>query len=79
MASDRDIHENADADHHAEDAGAAVGNERQSNADDGSPAHDHGRIDGDLPKEDSRNADGEQHSEAIARRFGDMECPQEEA
>ena len=51
VPANRYIHQYADANHHAQNARTAIRNERQSNPDDGSPTHDHGRIDDDLPKE----------------------------
>ena len=51
VPANRYIHQYADANHHAQNARTTIRNERQSNPNDGSPTHDHGRIDDDLPKE----------------------------
>ncbi len=78
VAADRNIHQDADADHHAQNAGTTVRYERQRNADDRRPAHDHRRIDQNLPVKDGCNPDGQQHAEPIPGRSGDMQRPQKE-
>ena len=78
MSANGDVHEDSDANHHAKDAGTAVGDEREGDADDGGPTDDHGGVDDDLPKEDGGDANGEEHTETVASGGGDVESPEQE-
>ncbi len=70
-----DIHEDSDAQHHAEDGGTAVTDKRQRNTNHRHQSHYHSNVNENLPADQCRDSNGQKRAKRIPAPMSDVQAP----